>query len=72
MSTTQSQNTAESPIENVEKDKPTAKIQEMGDTPMGALVFLSAEELVKCGIDPEEADGVVPSFEDGELVLDAV
>lgn len=39
------------------------------DTPLGVAVYLTAEELSEFGMDPEVADAVEVTIEDGEVSL---
>ena len=55
---------------NSPEDSRTARLARNGDgDPIGAAVFLTADELTDLGVEPERTDAVNVSVEDGEVRL---
>ena len=55
---------------NNPEDSRTARLARNGDgDPIGAAVFLTADELADLGVEPERTDAVNVSVEDGEVRL---
>jgi hypothetical protein len=48
-----------------------AAINHIGATPVGALLFIPADELDRLGVDVEQVDAVFPRIEDERLHLEA-
>lgn len=49
-----------------------ATINQIGATPIGAVLFVTAAELERMGVDVKQAEVVVPTVEDGKLRLETV
>ena len=55
---------------NSPEDSRTARLARNGDgDPIGAAVFLTADELADLGVEPERTDAVNVSVEDGKVRL---